>query len=515
MSAQSHHSSRNATPTAAGTAFWNCNFSVAEWVLLGLAVTLAVALHTGPVLHSGVGVVLIYLLAGLSYLSPVTGFFFIACSQFLPFPEGSIHNPAQAGVLVWLPVILLRYQTVNLAGIGRLWPVLPWLLWYMLLTGEAIYMPNSEYVKALMYSVIACQLANEAKGQYLKCLLGLSLGALLVMVAYWGIQFGLPIEITDWGGDRDGFQRMGSVRADSVMVWPALLMGVSGLFGVQIALASRFSALRSPHWLTQGTLVLCAAALPPLVSTMSHGAYAGFAMVAAALVWAIGLAGKSGAFGNPRFMRLMTGLLFTIVIVVVLFLADAFQLRSKVTALGNYYKETAAETGAAASRTGVWNDSINTIMKYPVFGIAVTGESEVITSCYASSGSYLAHNVFLDYGRATGIPGMLLLAGFFFWPSYLMWKSGRLVRYVPFLLALFAMFIFWISLSFQFYKTFWALWMLMAMAVGAPLGLQRTTRSHQRRQRRQTRVADAEGRESLAEEPATAPLQIGQCQEPQ
>ena len=58
----------------------------------------------------------------------------------------------------------------------------------------------------------------------------------------------------------------------------------------------------------------------------------------------------------------------------------------------------------AASRTGVWHDSINTILSYPMFGIAVTGDREVITSEYASQGSYLSHNVFLDYGRATGIP---------------------------------------------------------------------------------------------------------------
>ena len=37
--------------------------------------------------------------------------------------------------------------------------------------------------------------------------------------------------------------------------------------------------------------------------------------------------------------------------------------------------------------------------------------------------------------------------------------------FLPFLLAHFALLIFWMSLSFTFYKTFWALWMLMMMAV--------------------------------------------------
>ena len=104
-------------------------------------------------------------------------------------------------------------------------------------------------------------------------------------------------------------------------------------------------------------------------------------------------------------------------------------------------------------------------MKYPLFGIRVTGEQEEITSEYAGNGWYLSHNVFLDYGRSVGITGMLLLGFFFFWPFTRMWRSRNRVLYLPFILAHFSMLIFWMSLSFQFYKTFWALWMLMAVSV--------------------------------------------------
>ena len=151
--------------------------------------------------------------------------------------------------------------------------------------------------------------------------------------------------------------------------------------------------------------------------------------------------------------------------VAALFIVDAFQLRTKVVSLDRYYKSATSESSAAASRTGVWRDSIHTIMTYPLFGIAVTGRQEEITSEYASAGGYLSHNIFLDFGRATGIPGMLLLAFFFFWPALKMWQSGTRSAYLPFLLAHFAIFIFWMSLSFTFYKSFWGLWMLMAMTV--------------------------------------------------
>jgi O-antigen ligase len=452
------------TKTVSSISFWDCRLTKKEFILLVTATLVAAALHLAPVLHSGLGTILTYLLPAVSYFSPLTSFFFFACSQFLPFPAGSPHNPAQAGVLVWLPVVLLCYHRVNLRNLWFLWPVLPFLIWFALLTGQAIYLPNSDYVKSLIYSLMACQMVNESRGQHLKCLIGLCFGALLVMTAYWASELGFPVEVSDWGGDRGGFQRMGSVRADAVMVWPALLIGLSGLLGAQIAFASRSSPTSSPKWLTYATLILTVLSLPPLVSTMSHGAFAGFAMLMLAVGWALWTAGKGGAFANPRFQLLLRGCAAGFAAVVFLFAIDAFQLQTKVLSMKTYYKSTSDKEGAAASRTGVWHDSINTILSYPLFGIAVTGDQEVITSEYASQGSYLSHNIFLDFGRATGITGMALLAFFFFNPAWQMWRSGDHLRYLPFILTHFALFIFWMSLSFTFYKTFWVFWMLAAMA---------------------------------------------------
>jgi hypothetical protein len=455
-----------AQPAPVSNPFWDCSLTHGEVMLLVSVVGCAVLLHLGPVLHSALGVPLLYLLAIASYLNPTTGFLFIACGQFLPFPETSLNNPAQIGVLVWLPVVLLRYHRVQLAGVWRLWPVIPFLVWLAVLTGEGIFWPTSDYMKALFYCVIACQMANEAQGKYLECLFGLCLGALLVMVAYWAQQAGLPIEISDWGGSREGFTRMGGVRADSVLVWPALLLGISGLLGIQVAFASKTAPHPSPQWLTRLTLGLTVASLPPLVSTMCHGAFAGLALVLCALGWAMWTVAREGAMGNPRFRQLINWCCAGIVAVVLMFVFDAFQIRTKTLALDKYHQEQSQEFGgAAASRTGVWHDSINTILSYPIFGIRISGEQEVITSEYAAQGWYLSHNVFLDYGRNVGIPGMLLLAFFFFSPVIQMVQSGRLNQYLPFILAHFAMFIFWMSLSFTFYKTFWALWMLMTVSV--------------------------------------------------
>jgi O-antigen ligase len=183
----------------------------------------------------------------------------------------------------------------------------------------------------------------------------------------------------------------------------------------------------------------------------------------AALIGAGFMAGKEGAFTDGRFRILIKWGAAGIAVVIGLFVFDAFDLRTKLFSLDEFYKNAAEDSSMAASRTGVWHDSINTIMKYPLLGIRVTGDREVITSEFATQGGYLSHNVFLDYGRAIGIPGMFLVAFFFFYPAIKMWRSDDRVSYLPFLLAHFAMFIFWMSLSFTFYKTFWGLWMLMAM----------------------------------------------------
>jgi hypothetical protein len=55
-----------------------------------------------------------------------------------------------------------------------------------------------------------------------------------------------------------------------------------------------------------------------------------------------------------------------------------------------------------------------------------------------------------------------LLAFFFFYPAWKMVFSGQWTCFMPFLLVHLAMLIFWMSLSFVHYKTFWAF--LMAAA---------------------------------------------------
>jgi O-Antigen ligase len=461
-------------------AYWNCRLTRPEWLLLAAVFGLSVAMHLTPVLDGGLGKPVLVLLAALSFLSPVSGFFFIGACSVLPFPEALANEivrtqgsssgeglgtaPAKIGVYMWFIVTFLRYGGLRLKGLAGFWPVLPWLGWFWLLSGEPIYLPNGEYAKALVYAVIACQLANEAKGEYLKCLLGLCLGALVIMVAFWGQRVGLPIELSDWGGERGGVTRLGSVRMDAVMVWPALLIGVGGLAGLGLLASSNRNRLRPPGWLLPLVVVLSVAAVPPLVGTLTQSGYVGAALLSLAVLLASSSMAVQGGFKQAAMGRgvfaalLMAGLLGG------LWVTNAFELRTRAAAMSSYREETTESMGIATTRTGVWTDSLAIMAKYPLFGLAGRRQS-IVTD---ETGGQLAHNVFFDFGRSCGIPCMVLLAGFFFWPVIRVWVARQWIDFLPFLLVHFSLLIFWSCLSFIFYKTFWAFWMLMTIATQGP-----------------------------------------------
>jgi O-Antigen ligase len=447
------------------SAYWNLRPTWIEVFLSCFASILILMIHLEPILHSRFALPLTVLLATMCYLSPVTGFLFIACSQYLPFPEEASLNPSQIGFLVWLPVVLFRYSRVRLTGLWRLWPVLPCLTWYMLTAGEKLLLPENNYFKSLCYAVIACQLTNEARGQYLKCLFGLCLGAVLIMSAYWAYQAGLPIELNDWGNSREGIARTGGTRADSVMVWPALLIGIAGLIGLQLTLGLSRSPRRSPLWLTWLTAIVCIGTLPVLVSTMTYGAVLGFFLLSVGIVAVFMRFLWAGWLARRLIHQSVTLVVAVVVLASVGYTEDVFGLRSKVKALQEHYKEEASEKGTFGSRSDVWTYSIRTILKYPVFGVVKSHEPEDIAPEYSDNPEgYVSHNVFLDCGRYCGIPGIILLAFFFFYPASKMALSDQWACYIPFLLAHLAMFIFWMSLSYVHYKTFWAFWILAAMA---------------------------------------------------
>ena len=461
------------------SAFWNCRLSRWESLLLLVALGVSVVVHLTPVLQSGRAKPLLIGLASVCFLSPTSGFFFIGASAALPSQTPEAYTlgremstaretlPAEMtdvstkyGFVVWVVVTAVWYRRFSLRGLAALWPLAPFLLWLMLIGGVSSVM-DEEYWKAVLFSIMACQLANESKGQYLKCLLGLCLGTLVVMVGFWGQRLGLPIDLSTWGGDRGGMARIGSVRADAVMVWPAILIGVGGLAGLGLLVSSKRNRLRPPGWLLPLVVVLSVAAVPPLVATLTQSGYAGAGLLSLVVLLASFSMAVQGGFKQGAMERVVVVALLVVGLLGGLWAMNAFDLRARVEAMSSYREDTTETMGVATTRTSVWTESLAIMLKYPLFGLA--GASQ--TSGISDAPSQLSHNVFLDYGRGYGIPCMLLLAGFFFWPVARLWAARQWIDFLPFLLVHFSLLIFWSCLSFIFYKVFWAFWMLMTLAV--------------------------------------------------
>jgi len=406
-------------------------------------------------------------LAMISWTTPITAFYFIACSQTLPFPEDAMLNPTQLGFVVWPVVAVVTSKRIDVRRFSALVVLLPFLIWYAVVGGETreLFSLHGDFLKVGLYALIACHYVNVARGRYLKCLLGLAVGACTVIFAFWAYTAGLPVELATYGGQnsRGGFARIGSARADAVMVWPPLLLGVFSIIGIAVVSLKMCPESRQTGVLRWYALAVYFLSIPPLMSTMSHGSYFGFLLMSIFAVMAVkqSMRGRRLALREKR--QLVKFGLIPLALVIVFYSLNLFQSRDRVSGLLSYYGKIRKKTTIAASRTEVWSYSLRTICRYPISGVGSARWKEEIPSGYRAGGRYDSHNVFLEYGRSTGVMGMVLIAMFFFYPVWSLGKHRSRNLYLPFYMAYFSMFIFWMVLSYAFYKPFWALWIMMSM----------------------------------------------------
>lgn len=458
------------------SAFWNCSFSVAEFLLLFMGAAGSIALHLTPVMNSGLNKPILLVLGGICMLRPVTGFFFMGACSILPTASADLYalsvqqesgsvlidSGTKYAFLSWLIALMFAYRKFSVKDLGLMSSLVPFVFWSTAIGGFGNAM-DLDLWRSVAFSIVAVHLARESHGHYLKCLLGLGLGLLMVTVGFWAKAAGLPVQLMTWGGERSGFERTGGVVVDSVMLWPPILTAVGVLFGLAAFVQSRGQPGPS-KWtkiIAFGGFFL---SIVPLISSMTNSAMLGIAAIIAAYAgsafWFGRRSRKNASQSSPVFM--LIGLAGMVVAVLA---TDAFDSRRKLEGLLEFYEEQSGELGAVASRTDVWKASVDTITRYPLFGFTFSGGAETRPSSYADQSYFLSHNVFLDAGRYGGIPAILLFGSFFFYPVLLAFRTGRAFHFLPFLLALLAQLIFFTSLSFWTYKPFWAFWGLFMMAV--------------------------------------------------
>lgn len=467
--------------SARSVAFWDIDFTANERVVMLMALVMCLIMHLSPILNAGLAEPLVLALGLVCFRYPVTGFFFIGASAVLPMTSGeayqmvremkaiglqaeTIDSGTKYAFIAWAVVVAFHYRRVNLRGISLLLPLAPLLCWLIALFGPLYLLNDVDLWKNIAYCVMACQLVNVSRGKYLKNVMGLAIGLLVASFGFWGKAVGLPVQLSTWGGERGGFERLGSVGLDSVMLWPALLVGISILLGILASFGSRFAIRQPPKWFSKMVIAAFVMSIPPLVGTMTNSAYIGFALIIIVFVLAVKYASGTSIFLRKSKNSLVKTVSIIAIMLVVLFATNAMQLQDRAMAYMGFYSELSHQDGAMGSRTDVWVAAWDTILRYPLLGVYYNGGTETIPVGYAERlGWYMTHNMFLEYGRQAGIPGMFLYAFFFFWPVFILLRRKNYFPYLAFLMGHFALFIFLMSLSFGSYKPLWAFWMLMAI----------------------------------------------------
>lgn len=446
--------------------FLNCGLRKTEILCISVVLIFSLLLQLTPVLASNLGDILLIGMACVSWMTPVSGFAYISASQALPIPETSVLNPAQVGFFTWIFLVPFRYKRYSFKGGAALLWFFPLLIWFWTVSGQFVFDPQGEYVKALFYGLIGIQLANESRGEHLKSLMGLCLGCMTVSFAYWAYQFGLPVELSEFGGERLGFARLGGVRADSVMIWPPLLMGCFGFLGLALTKILTVNDGKVRMRFCVASFLVLSATVPVIISTMTNAALIGFVLMS---VFLFMIYFQPRFYKVNRFKRKSIFLSFIALFFIVFFMIslNLFDISSRITALYEFYEIQSYDLGVAASRTGVWEQAIELIIQYPLIGVLGNDSLGQVSAIGSADmlGNFLAHNVFLDYGWQAGFPGLGFVAMAFFAPVFFLRRKSMVLPFVGFICFYFACFIFWMALPFQFYKTFWAFWALFYISL--------------------------------------------------
>ncbi len=448
--------------------FFRCNLERTEIICLLILLCSSTLLQLNAILASGVADILLTCTAAISWMTPVSGFAYIAASQILPFPPDSFFNPSQIGFFTWLIVIPFRYRRISLRNWQIMLAFLPCLLWFWAISGKNLFDWGGEYAKAMCFGIIGIQLANEAKGRYLKCLMGLCLGCITVSFGYWASLAGLPVTLSNYGGLRGDYLRLGGVRTDSVMVWPPLLMGCFGFLGIVLSSSFFFGRKKTiSKTFYLAAIVIVFLAVPCLIATMTHGAVIGFILMNVFLfsTYFNPRINKHISLNNKRIIQGLFALLLSIIFL--LFIFNIFGVLDRAIAIFNFFIFQSNRLGSAASRTDVWEQAIRLTLSYPFLGVLGNDALYMVRAIGGAidPAQFLAHNVFLDFGWQVGLPGMFLLVFAFLLPFIWLMRSKIWLPYAGFLCFYFASFIFWMTLSYQYYKTFWAFWALFCLAV--------------------------------------------------
>jgi O-antigen ligase len=448
-------------------------FSVRDALLSSAVAVLFIAMHATAVNTSAAGPIVVLLIALAGVFSPFSWMLFISGSQIAPDPVGFPLTTAQVGVITW--VITLPWNG-GLKYISALGPFVAYIaafaVWFtsaFVVCRHALPLPM---LSAMLVGMISFTYAVRVRGRAHVLLLMLMVGTGLSLVGFWATSLKLDVAVKTYDnlvGDIS-FIRVGSGRGDANDVGlhiPVFIIGILALAGTVKSWVHRPG--RRPFVLLSAVVAL-ALGVPALMDTFSRGGIYSFILALCGLV-AIFLC--SPPIARPSAMQMGIGAVLVIAGIGIFASTTGRSFSQWVEAVQSRNRSNEilhGTSGMFAGRLQPWTEHLKIMLEYPIAGIYI-GEFWDLKEYGAGrigidkDVSGAAHNVFIDCGSSSGIPGFLLFIVLFFRAPYQLIRRAGMGFAAPFIAVTYTVFLAFMSLSVGNWKTYWAILAVLVSAV--------------------------------------------------
>jgi O-antigen ligase len=296
------------------------------------------------------------------------------------------------------------------------------------------------------------------------------MGTSFAVLGYWGLRFGLPVISTVYDLSVAGAHivRTGSGRGDSNSAGSNLSVLIVGTMA--LATFRRFWAPGPSRYLDVLWIAGSVIGLPALLFTYARSAVGAVSLGVISLLITAVLAHRSAA-QSIRAVVVAVGILAGAIGIFTFVLHESPADYVQTMKSRNEVSQAENGGGFLSGRLAVWQTHLDMLRKYPLAG--VPSGTIVAVNAYESATAgtedwyrVCAHNVFLDFGSNSGLPGLVLFTIVFFRAPIVLVRRRGLGYAGPFVVVLVAIFVAMFNYGASTWKLYWALLALMIYAAG-------------------------------------------------
>lgn len=422
-------------------------FSKRETVLVAVSFLGALLLNLSSA-NAVFGKVILSLFCVFSLSSPMSALVALSASQVVADPLGVPLTLFQALFVCWPIHLLLRRSAVDYRPMRAFvaWTI-PATLFFQLVTCLKwnVWPSIGPFELAIAGGIMGAWYVGQLQGRWILALLCLGVGALPSVITFWLRILGVAIEGIIAAKGIGAQAGVGVGRGDGNLAGVSISIASTVILAVALSAQSSNREKARQMWMMVAGIALLILSAPAIAGTMSRGGV---------VSWAIGLCSIM-IFGYPSIIRLQPIMIFAMLVTLASLLGFGGILDTYARSMIGYSEKQMAES-IMMSRDMVWRSALSEVLASPVIG--TTPETRVEAGGYGYD--YCSHNVWLDFGRGGGIPGLLWFAAFFVHPLYRLVNAWGATRAMPFIAAFAVFFGVFMSFSLGNYKTFYILWCL-------------------------------------------------------